>query len=278
MAAKNRRMFELRLGKLGLVLFICGMSLLLFSMFFLGIFIGKHMEAYPERFSSGVAGVIRESLFLSPPQTGKAIPSAETGKRDEPAGGEENFGLTFYDTLGGKKGGAAVGKAVDAVKDQPPEKSASLPASPGSPAMSRPPAGSVAGMAGNTASPVAGGDGKKPGLLTDRKLAAESAQAIPAPIPAGSAAGGEGIRGEGRFEIQVAAYQDRQKAEQTIEKLKPLGFTARAVEKDLPGKGRWFRVIVGGFENREKAKAAVDQITGKIRGAQCVIRSTGNGG
>ena len=48
--------------------------------------------------------------------------------------------------------------------------------------------------------------------------------------------------------------------------------------KDLPGKGRWFRVIVGGFENREKAKAAADQITEKIRGVKCVIRSSGNDG
>ena len=76
----------------------------------------------------------------------------------------------------------------------------------------------------------------------------------------------------------MAAYQDRQKAEETIQKLKPLGFTGRVVVKDLPVKGRWFRVIVGGFENREKAKAAVYQISGKIRGAQCVIRSAGNGG
>ena len=42
--------------------------------------------------------------------------------------------------------------------------------------------------------------------------------------------------------------------------------------KELPGKGRWFRVIVGGFENREKAQAAADQMTGKIRGLKCVIR------
>jgi cell division septation protein DedD len=273
MAAKNRRLFELRLGKLGLILFIGGMSLLLFSMFFLGIVVGKHMEAYPEKFSSGVAGLIRERLLLSAPQTGKATPSAEPGKRDVPAGGEESFGLTFYDTLGGKKGGAAAGKTVG-VKDQPPEKSVLPPATPGNPMVSGPPAGSVAGVA----PPVAGGDGKKPSPLPERKPAADSGPGIPAAIPAGAATGGGEVQGEGRFEVQVAAYQDRQKAEQTIEKLKPLGFTSRVVMKDLPGKGRWFRVIIGGFESREKAKAAADQITGKIRGAQCVIRPAGNHG
>ncbi|MCX5821731.1 MAG: SPOR domain-containing protein [Deltaproteobacteria bacterium] len=276
MAAKNRRMFELKLGKLGLILFIGGMSLLLFSMFFLGIVVGKHMEAYPERFSSGVAGLIRDRLSVSAPQTGKATPPAEAGKRDEPAGGEENFGLTFYDTLGGKKGGAAAGKTIGAVKDQPLEKSAPPPALTGKPAISEPSAGSAAGAVGNTSPPVAGRDGKKPNPLPERKPTADSGSGIPVAIPAGVPAGGEGISGEGRFEIQVSAYQDRRKAEQTIEKLKPLGFPSRVVMKDLPGKGRWFRVIVGGFENREKAKAAVDQIAGKIRGAQCVIRFAGN--
>ena len=271
-------MFELRLGKLGLILFIGGMSLLLFSMFFLGIVVGKHMEAYPERFSSGVAGLIRDRLFVSAPQTGKAIPSAEAGKRDEPAGGEENFGLTFYDTLGGKKGGPAADKTVGAMKDQPPEKSAPPPALKGKSVISEPSAGSADGAVGNMAPPVAGGDGKKPNPLPERKPAADSGSGIPAAIPAGVAAGGERNPGEGRFEIQVAAYRDRPKAEQTIEKLKPLGFTSRVVMKDLPGKGRWFRVIVGGFENREKAKAAADQIAGKIRGTQCVIRSAGNHG
>jgi cell division septation protein DedD len=59
-----------------------------------------------------------------------------------------------------------------------------------------------------------------------------------------------------------------------MEKLSPLGFTSRVVMKELPVKGTWFRVIVGGFENREKAKAAADQIAGKIRGVKCVIRSS----
>jgi hypothetical protein len=37
-------------------------------------------------------------------------------------------------------------------------------------------------------------------------------------------------------------------------------------------------VIVGGFENREKAKATADRIAGKVRGVKCVIRSSGKNG
>ena len=32
-------------------------------------------------------------------------------------------------------------------------------------------------------------------------------------------------------------------------------------------------MIVGGFENREKAKAAADRIAGKVQGVKCVIVS-----
>jgi cell division septation protein DedD len=271
-------MFELRLGKLGLILFIGGMSLLLFSMFFLGIVVGKHMEAYPERFSSGVVGLIREALFVSVPKTGKATPIAEAGKRDEPAGGDENFGLTFYNTLGGNKGGAAAGKTFGATKDRPPERSTPSPAVTVKPVIVGPQTGTAAGAVENMAPPVADGDGKKPNLQAERKPAVDSGSGSSVAITAGVAHGGEGIPGEGRFEIQVAAYQDRPKAEQTIEKLKPLGFVSWVVMKDLPGKGRWFRVIVGGFETREKAKAAADQIAGMLSGARCVIRSVGNRG
>ena len=268
MAAKNRRMFELRLGKLGLILFVGGMSLLLFSMFFLGIVVGKHMEAYPERFSPGVAELIRDRLFASAPQTGKAAPSTEAGKRDVPTGGEESFGLTFYETLGGKKGGTPTAKTAGAVKDQPPETSAPIPVPTGKPALPEPLAGSAGGAVGNTDPPVPGrgGDGKKTNLMPEKKAAMESG------IKGSGGHSGRNCRRmgratpeKGRFEIQVAAYQESRKAEQMMEKLKPLGFASRVVMKDLPGKGRWFRVIVGGFENREKAKAAADRIAGKVQ-------------
>jgi len=280
MAAKNRHMFELRLGKLGLILFVGGMSLLLFSMFFLGIVVGKHMEAYPEMFSPGVAELIRDRLFASAPQTGKADPSTEAGKRDVPAGGEESFGLTFYETLGGKKGGAQAAKTAGAVKDQPPETSAPITVPTEKPALPEPSAGSAGGAVGDTDLPVLGreGDGKRTNPLPEKKAAMESGAKVSAAMPAGIPTDGRATPEEERFEIQVAAYQDSRKAEQMMEKLSPLGFTSRVVMKELPGKGTWFRVIVGGFENQEKAKAAVDRIDGKVRGVKCVIRSSGKNG
>ena len=201
MAVKNRRMFELRLGKLGLILFIGGMSLLLFSMFFLGIIVGKHMETYPESFSPGVAGLIRDRLFDSAPQPDEATPSTEAGKRDGPVGGEERFGLTFYETLGGKKGGTQAATTADTVKDQPPETSAPVSVPTGKPALSEPSAGSAGGAVGNTDPPVPGseGDGKKTNLVPEKKAAMESGAKVSAAMPAGIAADGRATPGEGAF-------------------------------------------------------------------------------
>jgi hypothetical protein len=201
MAAKNRHMFELRLGKLGLILFVGGMSLLLFSMFFLGIVVGKHMEAYPERFSPGVAELIRDRLFASAPQAGKAVPSTEAGKRDVPAGGEESFGLTFYETLGGKKGGTQAAKTAGVVKDQPPEASAPIPVPLEKPALPEPLAGSAVGPVGKRDPPVPGreGDGKKTNPVPDKKAAMESGAKVSAAIPAGMAPEGRATPEKGHF-------------------------------------------------------------------------------
>ncbi len=282
MAAKNRRTFELRLGKLGLILFIGGVSLLLFSMFLLGILVGKHMEAYPERYSAGTAELIYDRMFASAPQGGRVPPPAESGAKSEPAGGEEGFGLTFYDILAGKKGGTPTVKTPGAVKDMPLETAAPPTAFTGKPAVPAPSAASAGGTLGNTDLPFPGregGDGKKTTPLPEKRTAMESGAKAPAAVPAaGTAPDGGTTPEKGRFEVQVAAYQESRKAQKMMERLNPLGFTPRVVMRDLPGKGRWFRVIVGGFENREKAKEAADQIAGKIRGVKCVIRPSGKNG
>jgi cell division protein FtsN len=274
MAAKNRRMFELRLGKLGLILFVSGMSLLLFSMFFLGIIVGKNMEAYPEKFSPGVVELIRDRLFASAPQTGKPMSSAESGKRDSPAGGEESFGLTFYETLGGKKTGAAANTA-GTVKDETSEAPVPMTVPAEKPAIPGLALGSTTGTVGNMPLTASAGDGKKQNLPPERKPIIDAGPGLPTAIPPGVEADGNGTPGKERFEIQVAAYQDSRKAEKTTERLKPLGFAPQVLMKELPGKGKWFRVVIGGFDNREKAKAAADRIAGKVKGVKCVIRSSG---
>ncbi|MBU4074350.1 MAG: SPOR domain-containing protein [Proteobacteria bacterium] len=281
MASKNRRMFELRLGKPGLILFICGMSLLLFSMFLLGIVVGKHMDAYPERYSLGIPEMIRGRLLGSAPKAETVSPqSMKEGEKNEPDGGEEKFGLTFFDTLGGKKGGTPAGIQAGAEKNRPPGTSAT-PAGPAeSPAMSGASTSTPGIASGKTAVPAPGGEevGKKQGPPAEGAPAAETVVKKSVTPPAEPQPEEEAAQGKGRYEIQAGAYRERKKAEQLVQKISSPGFSARVVTKELPGKGRWFRVIVGGFESRAKAHEAADKLAGKISGLKCVIRPSGRNG
>jgi cell division septation protein DedD len=269
MALKNRRMFELRLGKAGLTLFIIGMSILLFSGFLIGVVVGKHMEAYPEQYAFGMMGLIRDRLIAVSP---KAV------KKDAGDVEEEAFNLTFYDTLGGKKEGAAQGSRSSDAKNKVPD----IPAGQVAPSAKKPikespvePPGQVVSETHPQALPGEGGLKRQPpltegpvgdaGAKNSPPSPSATAQQVKTPPPAGS----------GRFEIQAAAYREERQAERLAKKFTALGFTSHVVVKDFAEKGRWFRVIVGGFESREKAQEASERIVAKFRGLKCVIRASG---
>ncbi|MHB8769481.1 MAG: SPOR domain-containing protein [Syntrophales bacterium] len=277
MTVKNRRVFELRLGKVGLIVFIGVMSALLFSLFLFGVVVGKHMEAYPERYASGITEVIRDRFlaFRTKQEKGPS-PAADEAKVPESDGGGADFGLTFYDTLGGKRGGAAGEAAPGGVKHKAAGSAADqAPAAGSTPVTRTEPAPGQGGAMGDAApAPAAGGEEGAKSTPASREPAGEGE----APLPST----GETVRQEQRqFEIQVAAYRERSQAERMVKRIAAMGFAPRVMVKDLPGKGRWFRVIVGGFENRQRAQEAADRITGKIEGVKSVIRASadreGNG-
>jgi cell division septation protein DedD len=270
MTVKNRHVFELRLGKVGLILFISGMSLLLFSIFLLGIVIGKQMEVYPERYSSSIPELIRDSLLSAVSKQGKgASPAVNQGSNEDPVDSGADFGLTFYDTLGGQKGGAAVGTQAGSTKHKTSESPADQSVSVRTPTQMPSSAAAPGVMKRETIPPVSGGEA---GVMT--------LNPPPEGTPAGetgmqkASAGERVLMGKSRFEIQVAAYRERPQAEQLVKKFTALGFSPRVVMKELTGKGRWFRVIVDGFESREMAQEAADQMAGKVSGLKFVIRST----
>jgi cell division protein FtsN len=203
------------------------------------------------------------------------------GGKDAQEVREEKFGLTFYDTLGGDKGAAAVGSRIGDAKS----KNSEAPPGPVAPTVNVPgaevPAPASGEAAGKTAPTVPTDEGalKKPPPLAERQTGEAGAQKPPvAPVPAIPKVKTEAQVGTGRFEIQAAAYREKQQAEQLVKTLKAFGFSPHVVMKDLPGKGRWFRVIVGGFESRERAKEIAEKMAGKIRGLNCVIRASENNG
>jgi cell division protein FtsN len=81
--------------------------------------------------------------------------------------------------------------------------------------------------------------------------------------------------GKERYQIQVISLKERGKADQFSKKLTPLGFKPKIVVIELPGKGKWYRIMLDGFESREQAQKTVDSIAKKIKGLNCVISKMG---
>ncbi len=89
MRSKNIRVFELKLGKRALILFIAGMSCLLFVIFLFGVTVGKNIDTYPEKYSHGFRGTIMEKLGWSPNRSESAASVGETATETAKTGGEE---------------------------------------------------------------------------------------------------------------------------------------------------------------------------------------------
>ncbi|MEW6335550.1 MAG: SPOR domain-containing protein [Thermodesulfobacteriota bacterium] len=272
MGSKNRRVFELRLGKLGLVCFIFGMSILIFSGFLIGVVVGKHMDAYPERYASGIMVMIRDRLLASLPGAGK-----ESADKGAPDPGDEKINLTFFDTLGGKKGGGSPGGQGGSLKESPSGASADQGAPAADPLKKKAVAPPVEAARQKASPAPAGEDGTKRAVPPAHKVAGAAGTQIPPP-PAAEPQTKKTPAGKSRFEIQAAAYREQEQAEQLAKKIMDLGFVTRVVMKEIPGKGTWFRVIAEGFESREQAQEASERMAAGIRGLKCVIRPSGGSG
>lgn len=146
-----------------------------------------------------------------------------------------------------------------AVKGQQPAAAESKPQAPArsEAAASNPPAPVVNPRPQSEAKPVdippiagKGGHSESP------KPVAPVTPAVQAPPPA--------PRGGG-LTIQVASFNDQAQAADRASKLKSLGVDARVVKADIPGKGTWYRVQIGGFASREEASGYGNQL--RARGA-----------
>lgn len=261
MAVNSRRTLELKLGKLGLTLFVGGMSLLLLSMFLLGVLVGQHLDAYPEKYSGGLVDLVRDrfsGLAVAPHQDPPPLSNEQAANRDVSAADEE-FDLTFYQVLGNKNSAHKKEEGSSSGAGALKNKAAADGASSGE------------------AAPKAVPKNVLP-LQTEDQAALPVQEEVAAP-PSGT---GKPVQtaplkddktpNTGAFHVQAAAYRDVKQAQKMAQKIKALGFSARVAPKDIPNKGRWFRVVVGGFENRKDAEQAVSRIAGNIKGVKCFIR------
>ena len=122
------------------------------------------------------------------------------------------FGLTFYETLGGKKGGAAAATQAGAMKDKP---SGNLRGT----ILLRPGSAAETGAVGGDL--PAGRCGKRHSSGSRRRRGWEEAEPLSREKAAGVRGKGRGMpvgnrrqerrsfRAKGRFEVQVAAYREK---------------------------------------------------------------------
>jgi len=112
MRPQRMKEFEFRLGKMGLVLFVLGISFLIFLAFATGVMVGVNMEGNPDQAEQGITGILKQKVGRSTPAEGS---EAEKGSGEEAkkAGSADkgDFKLTFFDTLTKGKGPGA-GEAV----------------------------------------------------------------------------------------------------------------------------------------------------------------------
>jgi cell division protein FtsN len=248
MASGNTKKFELKLGKAGLIIVIVGMTALICATFLFGVSVGKNIDTYPEKISSFPQRIL--ALFWRPARIKVFQTTADNKTVQTQPKGQDELDLTFYNTLTSKKGVA---------KEQTiPEKKTIMEAPPPSVATAQQKSeeNDVAAEP-KTETPKTN---KAKIEKTPDAIEAKIKEAPPAKIPSGS-----------KFSVQVASLKEKVKASQMSKKIAVLGFAPQIVETDVPGKGKWFRVIVYGFVSKPQAQAAAKKIAEKT-GKRCIVR------
>lgn len=254
MAAKNAHRFEFRMGRLGLVLFVLGMSALLFSVFLFGIDVGKNIDTYPDKIAGYIPDRIRNRAGWTMGAS-KTVADRREEKKPETAGADKDMDLTFYNTLA-KKQGDAGGLIVESPGEKKIDAGTTVEKTPPAP---KPKSRTVLTEQASAVTP------QKP------------AAAPQAPVPA-AVQKKETAPAKEKFLIQLVSYQQKSKADELAGRLKSMGYAPRIEVTNLPDKGKWFRVIMNGFQSREDAQKAADRVSKNVKGLNCVIRSSESSG
>lgn len=241
MMTKNTRRFEFKLGRIGLIFFLLGISGLLFGIFLLGVTVGKNIDTYPEKIARFLPDKMKTLISLPPDTAGPVMATRDEVKQETP-----EPDLTFYDL--GKRKTDTKGMAPDGMF---PKKA---------------PAGEV-----KEKIPLPPPEPVTPAVQP------KSAAPVPAAGKAPPVKEKPAVREQ--FLVQVVSYQEKSKAETLVKKISAMGYPARTEMIELSDKGKWFRVVMGAFSSRPEAQKAVGAVSRKNKGLNCVIRSvegTGN--
>ncbi len=234
--------FELRLGKLGLTVFILGMSLALLVVFAFGVKVGKDIDSYPAR----IVGII-------PGFQGKVLSRPENQENKMAGAGEKgNFKLGFYDSLSGKKA-----DSPDDIQQPQSQPQVQVPApnaegSPG-PAQLAVPGGNVAKVAPESAARAEAKPESDP-RKTEEKKTAEVRNSE-----------------KGKYLIQVAALKNEAKAKELKTKLVKLGYAPKLETIAKKGKGKIYRIRLAGYATEQDAAKVMGKLEKQVPGTKCLI-------
>jgi cell division septation protein DedD len=78
------------------------------------------------------------------------------------------------------------------------------------------------------------------------------------------------VEKKGRFTIQIAASKNIKSAERLVATLRKKGFQAYQIRAEVAGKGVWYRVRVGAFEDRRAAKKFLEKLKASRYGGMVV--------
>lgn len=93
---------------------------------------------------------------------------------------------------------------------------------------------------------------------TDRKTKTEEPHKIITPPPVVQTA-----PKDAKFALQVGSYANPDEAHLWVSRWKQKGYPAYLVSADIPGKGRWYRVRLGGFDSKSAAKVYLKEFKAK---------------
>ena len=66
-----------------------------------------------------------------------------------------------------------------------------------------------------------------------------------------------------RYTIQIAAYPEREMADEEVKGMKKRGYAAFIVSSEVPEKGTWYRVRLGSFSNKASAEKLMNELRAK---------------
>lgn len=76
-----------------------------------------------------------------------------------------------------------------------------------------------------------------------------------------------------RFSVQVGSYPSADEAQVVVDKWKKKGYSAYSQEGEIPDKGKWYRVRIGGFDTRPEAQVFLEKLQKREKVNALVVSS-----